>query len=566
MILSRNTFRSAACAAVACAVLALAPACGGGGSGSGSTSGGAGGTDIMVTDAPSDTWSTVQVQVTSVTLLNQADHTKTAVAFTGAATVNLVDLDSVGELLASAQLPAGTYDQAVITVNPDPTTMSIIPAGGALPAIAASNIFVVGNGSVTVDLSPVLTVTSSGSNALQLDFDLNHPLFINQTASGVVVDFQVRHKPSPVLLGLIQLHRHLGTVSSVNASAGSFVMRTQAGYNLTINTNGSTLFYDADNHPFTIGSLAGMGALDAVMVASRLQDDGSLYAVRVWYCSPGNAAGLPQWSPEGHVISVNTGTDRMVVDNADGNPRTISVNAGTVFTFQNTVAIGTGTAYLADVKRGFKVSVGVTDPLATPLVATSVNIERAVDSGYIDVAGTTATTLVYGQTALANLRSYPYASPFSWWYYEQPTVTNASPSAFAGVLTAVNGVQIAGISDLAWNAPAWDAATAILTPVVLPAAKITQNYASGTGTMQITYTDPVTGPNTTQTILLTAAAGGGQTLVMKVPHAISAAAITPLDPVANWPADLTTASTSVWVSVVPTATGDLAAYSVLVLE
>jgi len=561
MTLSGNTFRSGVLAAAGCAVLALALACGGGGTGAATSASPMGNANILVTDAPSDTWSTVQVQVTNVTLVNQADHSKTAVAFSGNATVNLVDMDSVGELLASAQLPTGTYDQAIITVSTDPATMTLIPAGGTASAVPSGQIHVLGGGAVTVALSPALTVTSSGSNAVQLDFDLSHPLFINQTASGTVIDFQVKHRPNPVRLGLIRLHRNVGTVSSVNATAGSFLMHTRFGYDLTLKTDGNTLFYDADNHPATAGSLANMTAADAVMVASRLQDDGSLYAVRVWYCSAANAANLPLWSPEGHVLSVNLGANKMVVDNADGHPRTINVDANTVFTFQDTTAIGTGTAFLADVARGFKVSLALKDPLAASLVATSVNIERAVDGGNID-ASSSSTALVYGQAPLSNLRSYPYASPFTWWYYAKPTVTSTDPAAFASVLIAANGVRVAGISDLSWTAGAWDAATAILLPVALPVATITQNYAGGT--MQIAYTDPVAGP-VTKTIDLTEAAGGNQTLVVKV-AAVASAVNVGLDPVSNWAADLTTASSHVWVSVVPEASGHLAAYSVLVLE
>ena len=230
--------------------LALGLACSGGGSNVApqATTGTA---DVLVTDAPSDNWDTVQVQVTQVILVSQGGGTQ-VVAFNGASTVNLVDLDSVGELLAAARVPVGTYDKVIIKVNTDPSTMSIIPeATGS--ALLPGEIHVLGNGVITFTLSTPLVVSSTASNAVQVDFDLSHPLFLGTflPSGDAVLNFQVKQRPTPGLLHLIQIHRHLGTVSSIGAS--SFVMATQAGPSLTINTDGNTLFYDADNHPFTPG-------------------------------------------------------------------------------------------------------------------------------------------------------------------------------------------------------------------------------------------------------------------------------------------------------------------------
>jgi hypothetical protein len=573
MTLNRNLLFSGGLALAGCAVLALGLACGGGGSSAtGTTTPNTGMANVLITDAPSDTWSTVQVQVTNVTLFNQANHAQTTVVFSGNATINLVDMDSIGELLAAAQVPVGTYDQMQITVNTDPTTMSIIPAGGGV-AIPSGQIHVVGNGVVTVALLPVLTVSATASNAVQVDFDLSHPLFINQTSNGVVLNFEVKHKPNPAALSLIQLHRHLGTIKSVGASANTFVMTTQFGHDLTLTTDSNTLFYDTDTHPFTSGSYAGLVAAEGVMAASRLQDDGSLYAVRVWYCVPANAASLPKWSPEGHVMSVDKVNHRMVVDNADGVPRTISITNATVFTFQENVTLsnpsngGNGQAVLADINHGFKVSIAVADPLATPLVATAVNIDRAVDTGYID-SSTTNSTLTYGQAALANFRHYPYSATFSWWDFEQPNSASTDVNAFVAALQGAGTTRVYGASTLTWDAvgSAWDADTAILEPVVLPVATITQGYNAGSNTMQISYTDPLApGSPTLKTIVLNPAAGGGQTLVVKV-ATVASAVSAGLDLPANWATDLTPTATKVWVSVVPQSNGNLDAYSVLVQE
>jgi len=315
------------------AALALALACGGG-SGATADTAATGTASILVTDAPCDTWSAVQVQVTGVTLVNKADQSRVPV-FTGAAAVNLVDLDNVGELLANAQVPVGTYDKVIVTVNTDPAAMSLVPEGGT--AVAQDQIHVVGGGAFTVPLSPELTVAATGSSAVQVDFDLAHPLFINQTARGTMVNFRLRHKPSPAL-DLIQLHRHLGAVTGT--AGASFAMRALSGRDFTFATDVHTIFHDVDHRQ--AGSFSGLVPAEAVMVAARLQADGGLYAVRVWYCGAAGAADLPKWSPEGHVVSVDDGSGTMVVTNADGNRRTIFVDPATTFTFRNTVALGTG--------------------------------------------------------------------------------------------------------------------------------------------------------------------------------------------------------------------------------
>jgi hypothetical protein len=551
-------------------VLALLTACGGSSSPNspGVVAPPTGTANILVTDAPSDAWSTIQVQVTKVTLVHQEDHSKEEIAFSGSATINLVDLDSIGELLASTPIPVGNYDQVKVSINTDPTTMTLIPEGSSTP-VPSGQIHVMGNGIIPVTISPVLVVTSGGSNAVQVDFDLNHPLFINQTTTGdVVLNFQLKFKPNPSALHLLQLHRNVGTITSLGTTTSTILMHTVHGRDLTFNTDMNTLFYDADSRPFAKGSFAGLAASDAVMVASRLQDDGSLYAVRVWYCTAANAANLPiaNWSPEGHVVSVNTVTNSMLVDNADGHPRTIDIDSDTVFTFQQSASIGTGQAYLANVSHGFKVSIDVKDPLARPMHASTVNIERAVDSGYID-SSTTATILTYGQPYQNNFRHYAYSPTFSWWDYAQPSTASTDVNAFVAALTGAGTTRVMGASSLTWDSgsSAWDASTAILLPVRLPVATIVQNYDPSTGTMQVSYSDSITNAATTRTIKLTAAPGGGQTLVLKIANQSSV--ITPgLDDPSNWAADLTTSSSRVWLTVVPNADGSLSAYSVVVLE
>jgi hypothetical protein len=96
-------------------------------------------------------------------------------------------------------------------------------------------------------------------------------------------------------------------------------------------------------------------------------------------------------------------------------------------------------------------------------------------------------------------------------------------------------------------------------------ATIVQNYNATTGTLQISYLDPIASAAVTKTIKLTSATGGGQTLVMKISNQ-NGVITSGLDSPSNWAADLTTSATKVWLTVVPNADTSLSAYSVVVLE
>ena len=112
--------------------------------------------------------------------------------------INLVQLDQLGEILANATVPVGTYTSATVTlaannngaacdtllvVSGDPSSGFPLPAGSTVPCSQIEIMGAQGNSpNVTVPLSinlvSPLTVTSGSSNALDLEFDLRHPAFI----------------------------------------------------------------------------------------------------------------------------------------------------------------------------------------------------------------------------------------------------------------------------------------------------------------------------------------------------------------------------------------------------
>jgi len=155
------------------------------------------------------------------------------------------------------------------------------------------------------------------------------------------------------------------------------------------------------------------------------------------------------------VLHVDATTDVITVANETGNGVPVTVDANTEFFFRtpaNAVAdatpIGTGTGFLAnhDLVRGFKVHVSVVDPLATPLVAQSIDIETAVYSGRISAANTTgftytrqfaratddySVTLDYISSATANgtdAGGNPIMG-FKWWDFTFPTLVSSGANA-----------------------------------------------------------------------------------------------------------------------------------------
>ena len=218
--------------AVCGAIVAALTACGGGSSGSsgsplGSGGSGTGGTaqtasvPLLISDASSDDWATIGVKVLSIALVPQGGGANVTVytAPSPAPFVNLEQLDQLGEILGNATVPVGTYTGAVITVSGNPgdvllTAAADPEAGFALAAgtaVATSNIHVVntqGSGTnltvpISVNFVSPLVVSTTGTAALDLEFDLSHPAFIighnppSATATQWADQFQRSGAPSP---------------------------------------------------------------------------------------------------------------------------------------------------------------------------------------------------------------------------------------------------------------------------------------------------------------------------------------------------------------------------------
>ncbi len=621
-------------------------ACGGGsGSAPAAASGGvqaaqSGSVSVLVSDASSDDWSTIGVRILNVSLTPQGGGSPVTV-FTAPANppvVNLEQLDQISEILGNLSVPAGTYTAATLTVaaNPGDVQLVVAPepeagfAGAAGTAIASDQIQIQGaQGSagnrtvpIEVDFVSPLVVTAGQSNALDLEFDLGHPAFIvahnppsamGTTLYAVNFDGPVRHHPIADLAHLVLRHTY-GTVTAVSSDSTSVTITkdlptmpvvspetaVSTGQSLQVladATNG-TLFYDVDAKTVTtVKSFSGESS-DLVgryvRIAARYQDNGTLVAVRIWASDQFQNVWL---SPEGHVLHVNPSTNIITVSNESGRRVPVTVDANTQFFFrtpQNALSdatpIGTGTGFLAshDLVRGFKVHISVVDPLATPLVAQTVDIENATYSGLITNAGSTgftyrhdyptatddysvslgyiASTSENGKDANGNA-----VTGFKWWNFTYPTLADTGSNAVADFVAAAGGavnfggivgaVNTYGVSGARWGDPAdasgWSVPWTVLLPAPVPLGVVSTGLANNTFTMT------VAGGTMPATVNVSPTAGSA-TLVYQIDRSNGIVSISPVDITTSAGLQTLTnalsAGTPVKVYGIPQADGTLKGY------
>ena len=589
---------------------ALLAACGGGG-GSGAMSSTASQTStpqsanlaVMVSDASTEDWATIGVKVLSIALIPQGGGGNVTVytAPNPVPTTNLVMLDQLDELLGNTTLPVGTYTGAVLTISGNASdillTASADPEAGFAAApgatIPASQIQVQhtqgSSGSLTVPVkvnfdSPLI-VSATQNNALDLEFDLAHPAFLvghvpvgaGATVWAVNFDGPVHRHPRHDLTRLVLRHTY-GDVTAISSDNSSITITKEFPTEPPVNpetaiagsqslqisadaTNG-TIFYDLDAKTRTvIDNFSTEAALVGkyVRIAARYQENGTLVAVRVWASSEFNNVWV---SPEGHVLHVDPTDDIVWVQNESGAGIPLSVDANTQFYFRapqdpsmDANPIGSGPAFLSahDLVRGFKVHASVVDPLATPLVAQSIDIETAAYDGSISSPNTTGFTYTrnfrtpsddYVYTLDYVSSSTPNGSDdsgnaitgYKWWNFAYPTLLSSGADAISAFLSTTDGginlggsvgaVPSYGVSYATWNNGAdpggWAADATVLLPARLPLGFVATGLANNAFTMT------VTGGTAAATVDV-GTTSGSATLVYQVDRTNGIVTVSPID-------------------------------------
>src|SRR5271166_4578150 len=559
---------------------------------------------LIVSDAPTEDWATIGVKVLSIALTPQGGGSDVTVytAPSPAPTINLLQLDQLNEILGNVYVPVGTYTAATITVSGNsgdvlltvsagPETGFAAAAGSTIPSSQIQVVGAKGNAGalsvpVKLTLDSPLVVTSTQSNALDLEFDLSHPAFIvahvppsggGMTMWAVNFNVCLRHRPIHDLTRLILRH-HYGTVTAVSTDNTTLtfdkdypvypptnpetaVTTTQPLSVLADNANG-TLYYDLDAKTHAtitdFSTIASSIVGKYIRVAARYQVDGTLVAVRLWASTSFNSVWI---SPEGHVLHVNTNSNTIVVDNELGVSVPLTVDANTLFFFRtpasaqsDATAIGQGPAFLSNLVRGFKVHASVVDPLASPLVASSIDIEIARYDGTI--TGSNLTSFSYTRNFRNANDDYTVQLPFissstpngndpqsgnpitgfKWWNFTYPTIVDSGTNAITEFDNATNGsvnfggsvglMQAAGETYAKWNDPnaqnGWAAPSAVLLPTTIPWGVAATSYSNGSFTVTVaggTQAVPVN-LNTTS---------GSATLVYQVDWTNGVLSVSPVD-------------------------------------
>ena len=560
---------------------------GGGGTQNGSV-------NMMVSDASTEDWATIGVKILSISLIPQGGGNPVNVFTAGSSvpSINLVQLDQLGELLGTVSVPAGTYTGAILTVSANQGDVTLVVsadpetgfAGTPGATIPAGQIQIQGaTGSagsktvpVSVNFNPPLVVAANQTSSVDVEFDLSHPAFlvghVPPAAGGVTiwaVNFNkgpVRHHPIRDITRLVLRHTY-GTVTGVSSDDSSITITkdypvepptnpetaiaTSQSLTILADATNGTLFYDVDaktvvtikNFSTVANALSGR----FVRVAARYQSNGSLVAVRIWAANAFNSVWI---SPEGHVLHVNATTDVITVQNEEGAPVQLTVDANTEFFFRtpwNAVAdstpIGQGTSFLTnkDLVRGFKIHASVVDPLASPLVAQTIDIEIAKYDGGISAVN--ANNFTYTRKFNTSTDDYTFALPyisssspngtdpssgaaitgFKWWNFTFPTIVDSGANAIPDFEAATNGTvnfggtagayPAWGVSYAKWNDPiqanAWAAPWVVLLPTTVPLGTAATGYSNGT------FTLAETGGVTAVPVDLSTTSGSG-TLVYQV--------------------------------------------------
>jgi hypothetical protein len=275
----------------------------------------------------------------------------------------------------------------------------------------------------------------------------------------------------------------------------------------------------------------------------------------------------------------------------------VSVDANTQFFFrtpQNALSdatpIGTGTSFLAnhDLVRGFKVHVAVVDPLATPLVAQTVDIENAGYSGLISGAASTGFAYTHnfptaGDDYSVNLGYISSTSDngkdssgnavtgYKWWNFTYPTLADTGANAVTDFVAATTGgvsfggtvgsVKTYGVSAARWGDPANAAGWSVPWTVLLPAPVPLGTVATGLANNAFTMT--VAGGTMPATVDVSTTSGSA-TLVYQIDRSNGVVTISPVDVTTSAGLQTLTDGLSAGVSVkvygIPQPDGTLKSY------
>ncbi len=251
-------------------------ACAGGGSGDAPA---AGTVTLAITDAPADELEALTVTIESATLIGSEGHVDLPLPNGDPITLNLLDLDGINQILATASVPAGRYSKVRLEISAASVTW---PDGTVEP------VTIVANGKVDLNLQGSVEVVDGGSLTIQLDFSAEDSLKLTETGNGrlilrpqifVSAGMDAADPDNPPLDDL------RGIIASVDADARTFELRTLSDSRIVIVVTDDTVIVSHEQEATFEDLQPGL----PVHVEGSLQANGSLVATIV-HLAPGRYA------------------------------------------------------------------------------------------------------------------------------------------------------------------------------------------------------------------------------------------------------------------------------------
>jgi hypothetical protein len=244
------------------------PACGESGSGNAPA---AGTVTLAMTDAPADELTALTVTIDSATLIGEDGPVSIPLPDGAPITLNILDLDGINQILATASVPAGRYAKLRLEIRDATVTW---------PDETVEPVTIVANGKVDLNFQGHIEVLDGGSVTIQLDFSAEDSLKLTETGNGRLIlrpqifvntGLAAGDPDNPLIDDL------RGVVASVDAAARTFELRTAAGSRVMIVVTGDTTFVSHDGEAAFADLVPGL----FVHVEGTLQSDGRLVATIV---------------------------------------------------------------------------------------------------------------------------------------------------------------------------------------------------------------------------------------------------------------------------------------------
>lgn len=240
--------------------------------GSGTGGGPAAGTvTLAMTDAPSDALEALTVTIESATLIGDAGQAPIPLPDDAPITLNLLDLDGINQILATASVPAGTYSKLRLQISHATVTW---------PDETTEPVTIVANGKVDLNFQGVIEIAEGGATTIQLDFSAEDSLKLTETGDGKLIlrpqifvstGLGADAPDSPPIDDVA------GLIASVDADAHTFELRTFAGTRVTVVVTETTRIVSHDGE----ASFADLHADLRVHVEGTLDAGGRLVATLV---------------------------------------------------------------------------------------------------------------------------------------------------------------------------------------------------------------------------------------------------------------------------------------------